>query len=335
MRLKVNDILSSYQVFHGLPLFQRQCECASVTESEGNKIQFCFNYCQLPFPPWELMQFFRLEHRKFAPTDIFPDFSTDIFQDFRNYILKHRFSLHPFQLLVGRGMKKCTMFLYWWYHSDFSCISNVSAVIRALYLVGLDDIRPPLKATPLHRQSVAFSQSSFHCQRKILIICGNCSDIGILPIEIAQIYIWCPLDQEKFPPDMHLTWTWYALDIIKEPKNQRTLQHLMLTTYNFSTAMLTNVGTFLCKLWAFAIIYIWVQIHLNSNPNISQQSLHPIGQVGQLGANQVFLFFFKWAPEKSDSKYGSNQNVQWASFQSLHFVEDSSMNVFHLACVFY
>ena len=34
------------------------------------------------------MQFFRLEHRKFAPTDIFPDFSTDIFQDFRNYILK-------------------------------------------------------------------------------------------------------------------------------------------------------------------------------------------------------------------------------------------------------
>ena len=211
-------------------------------------------------------------------------------------------------------MKKCTMFLYWWYHSDFSCISNVSAVIRALYLVGLDDIRPPLKATPLHRQSVAFSQSSFHCQRKILIICGNCSDIGILPIEIAQIYIWCPLHQEKFPPDMHLTWTWYALDIIKEPKNQRTLQHLMLTTYNFSTAMLTNVGTFLCKLWAFAIIYIWVQIHLNSNPNISQQSLHPIGQVGQLGANQVFLFFFKWAPEKS--KYGSNQNVQWASFQS-------------------
>ena len=88
MRLKVNDILSSYQVFHGLPLFQRQCKCASVTESEGNKIQFCFNYCQLPFPPWELMQFFRLEHRKFAPTDIFPDFSTDIFQDFRNYILK-------------------------------------------------------------------------------------------------------------------------------------------------------------------------------------------------------------------------------------------------------
>ena len=286
------------------------------------------------FPPWELMQFFRLEHRKFAPTDIFPDFSTDIFQDFRNYILKHRFSLPPFQLLVGRGMKKCTMFLYWWYHSDFSCISNVSAVIRALYLVGLDDIRPPLKATPLHRQSVAFSQSSFHCQRKILIICGNCSDIGILPIEIAQIYIWCPLDQEKFPPDMHLTWTWYALDIIKKPKNQRTLQHhLTLTTYNFSTAMLTNVGTFLCKLWAFAIIYIWVQIHLNSNPNISQQSLHPIGQVGQLGANQVFLFFFKWAPEKS--KYGSNQNVQWASFQSLHFVEDSSMSTFHLACSFY
>ena len=44
------------------------------------------------------MQFFRLElHSKFASIDIFPEDLTD----FRNYILNHRFSLHPSQPLGG------------------------------------------------------------------------------------------------------------------------------------------------------------------------------------------------------------------------------------------